>query len=359
MNGVQRKPKKAGEICQKLLAHYARTARELPWRIPPSRSAAERPDPYHVWLSEIMLQQTTVAAVIPYFHKFTERWPDIQALAAADNDEVMAAWAGLGYYARARNLIKCAQMLTAEHDGQFPQEEGELLKLPGIGPYTAAAVAAIAFGKAAVVVDANIERVVARLFAISKPLPAGKADIRAATADIWPDKAGGDFAQALMDLGASICSVKNPDCASCPIAKHCAAYTGDPEKFPVPAPKKPKPKRNGMAYWIEKDGMVWLVKRPDKGMLGGMRALPDDGWHSRGDGDGRAPLDADWRDTGVSVDHVFTHFSLTLSIAATESAAATEMAENGEWWPIKSLDKAGLPTLFVKAAKAFLNLEKS
>jgi A/G-specific adenine glycosylase len=343
---------KAGDIAAALLGHYHKSARELPWRAPPG---TELPDPYHVWLSEIMLQQTTVAAVIPYFQKFTERWPDFAALAAAGEADVMAAWAGLGYYARARNLIACANIVVAQHDGRMPATEAGLLKLPGIGAYTAAAITAIAFGQRAVVVDANVERVVARLFAIGTPLPAGKAEIRSATDAITPHVQAGDFAQAMMDLGAGLCSVRHPSCMICPLLRHCVAgQAGTAEAYPVKPAKKAKPHRTGTAYWVQRDGAVWLVTRGGTGMLGGMRALPDDGWSAQKDGTGVAPFDAEWQILPQSVAHVFTHFTLSLKVAVTASAPDDGMIERGEYWPLKSLDKAGLPTLFNKAAKAAL-----
>jgi A/G-specific adenine glycosylase len=254
-----------------LLAWYDAHARHLPWR---SRPGAPPPDPYRVWLSEVMLQQTTVAAVIPYFEKFTSRWPSVEALAAAEQAEVMAAWAGLGYYARARNLLACARAVAAM-GGRFPDSEPELRALPGLGDYTAAAVAAIAFGRRAVVIDANVERVVARLFAIAEPLPAARKAIRAAADKITPDERAGDFAQAMMDLGAQVCTARSPRCLICPLAQGCAARaSGEPERFPVKAAKKAKLLRKGRAWWIEREGAVYLVRRPGKGMLGGMRALP-------------------------------------------------------------------------------------
>jgi A/G-specific adenine glycosylase len=311
-----------------------------------------RADPYHVWLSEIMLQQTTVAAVAPYFERFTQRWPTIAALAAAEDADVMAAWAGLGYYARARNLLACARLVTAQYGGMFPDEEAQLRALPGIGDYTAAAIAAIAFGRRAVVVDANVERVVARLFAITKPLPGAKADIRHACDRITPIERSGDFAQAMMDLGATLCSPRAPRCGECPLAQQCAAHSmGIAETLPVKPAKTAKPARSGTAYWIEMDGKVWLVKRPGTGMLAGMRALPDDGWAACNDGDSRPPVAADWRTLNETVQHVFSHFSLTLKIAVTASPVPANALGEGEWWPVKSLDSAGLPTLFSKAAK--------
>lgn len=352
MPAVQHADQKAGDIAELLLAHYAANARDLPWRKPPGQGMAQ---PYHVWLSEIMLQQTTVAAVIPYFERFTARWPDFAALAAADEADVMAAWAGLGYYARARNLIKCARAVAGKHSGELPDKEGDLLELPGIGPYTAAAISAIAFDQRAVVVDSNVERVVARLFAMSTPLPQAKPLIREATDAITPDRRAGDFAQAMMDLGAGICSVKAPSCLLCPLSGECAAYAnGNPETYPVKAAKKAKPSRSGTAYWIQRSDTVWLVRREDKGMLGGMRALPGDGWSARNDGDAAAPSAAKWRELDKRVQHIFTHFSLELKIAVTAWPEGARDPGNGEWWPVNSLDKAGLPTLFTKAAKAVM-----
>ncbi len=352
MNAVQHSDQKAGDIAAALLAHYRKNARALPWRAAPG---TKLPDPYHVWLSEIMLQQTTVAAVIPYFLKFTSHWPDFAALAAADQADVMAAWAGLGYYARARNLVACAKVVASELGGKLPPTEVELLKLPGVGSYTAAAIAAIAFGQRAVVVDANVERVVSRLFAIDTPLPAAKQEIRATTDAITPDLEAGDFAQAMMDLGAGLCSVRNPSCMLCPILKYCAAgQAGTAEAYPVKPAKKAKPHRVGTAYWVQHDDAVWLVTRGGKGMLAGMRALPDDGWSAQKDGNGAVPFEADWQILPQPVAHVFTHFTLSLSIAVTASVPQDRRFGEGEYWPLKSLDKAGLPTLFNKAAKAAL-----
>lgn len=314
--------------------------------MPPSEPL---PDPYHVWLSEIMLQQTTVAAVIPYFKNFTSRWPDFVALAGADDADVMAAWAGLGYYARARNLLKCARILAGEHDGQLPRSEAELLRLPGIGPYTAAAIASIAFGQRAVVVDANVERVVSRLFAIDTPLPTARAEIYKATDGITPSHRSGDFAQAMMDLGAGYCSVRAPSCLLCPISRYCrAAVQGNAEGYPVKPPKKAKPVRQGTAYWMELDGKVLLIKRPNKGILAGMRALPSDEWSARQNGDGIGPFDANWRILDGIIQHHFTHFTIEMQIAVTEGWPQSNI---GEYWPINSLDKAGLPTLFSKIAE--------
>ena len=328
-------------IAQTLLAWYDRHARTLPWRAPPGTDQATLgPNwSYRVWLSEVMLQQTTVAAVAPYFARFTQRWPTVADLAAADQTEVMSAWAGLGYYSRARNLIACARAVAAR--GGFPDEEAELRELPGIGAYTAAAIAAIGFGRAAVPVDANIERVVARLFAIGEPLPAARLAIRAAAERIAPTLRAGDFAQAMMDLGATICTTRHPRCLLCPLRDMCAGHAAaTPEAFPLKAKKKAKPLRRGRAYWIVRGDAVWLVRRAPSGLLGGMRALPDDGWNARGDGSG----------AGVGavlgmVHHGFTHFDLELEVVSGDGVVG-----EGEWWPLDRLEHAGLPTLFAKAA---------
>jgi len=331
-------------VASLLLAWYDAHARDLPWRARPGDPA---PDPYRVWLSEVMLQQTTVAAVKPYFAAFTRRWPTVAALAAAPEAEVMAAWAGLGYYSRARNLVKCARAVAER--GGFPDSEAELRGLPGLGDYTAAAVAAIAFGRRAVVVDANVERVVARLFAIAEPLPGGRKLIRARADAVTPEERAGDFAQAMMDLGATICSARDPRCLLCPLSASChARRSGEPARFPVKAPKKAKPQRTGTVWWIVREGRVWLVRRPGSGMLGGMRALPDDGWSARGDGSGEPPVAGEWREMGA-VRHGFTHFDLDLRVMVL--TGETESPGEGEWWPIEELESAGLPTLFAKAAR--------
>lgn len=342
-----------GNIAETLLAWYDQNARTLPWRAAPGANLA---NPYHVWLSEIMLQQTTVAAVKPYFAKFTARWPDIAALANAEEADVLAAWAGLGYYARARNLVKCAHAVMAEHDGQFPGTEAKLRTLPGIGDYTAAAIAAIAFGQRAVVVDANVERVAARLFAIATPLPAARKAIRAQTDAITPQSRSGDFAQAMMDLGSSLCRAREAKCDVCPLLRHCAAGgSGSALSYPVKKPKAQKPVRQGRAYWIEQDGCVWLVKRADSGMLGGMRALPDDGWRAGANGDGQPPLQGAWSIAGDPVVHRFTHFTVQLTLHRYDAPRLTpkelDRLGEGEWWPIDRLAEAGLPTLFAKAAR--------
>ncbi len=339
---------RATKIASDLLAHYDVHARRLPWRAPPGSNAA---DPYRVWLSEVMLQQTTVAAVGPYYAKFLARWPTVQDLAASDDADLMAAWAGLGYYARARNLLACARAVAETHGGMFPDTEDGLRALPGVGAYTAAAVAAIAFGQRAVVVDANVERVVARLFAIATPLPAARPEIRAAADRITPDARAGDFAQAMMDLGATICTSRNPACGICPLREDCAAVlTADPAAYPVKAAKKVRPHRTGHAWWIARDGHVWLVRRPDKGLLGGMRALPSSEW---GDApDPTPPIAAAWTTIETDVAHVFTHFSLALRVHHAHVGKNVTPPGDGEWWPIDRIDAAGLPTLFARAAEA-------
>lgn len=347
---------KPAAIAEALLAHYDTHARDLPWRVSPAdRRAGVQPDPYRVWLSEVMLQQTTVAAVTGYFERFTSRWPNVEALAAAPDADVLAAWAGLGYYARARNLIACARAIATDHHGRFPDTEAGLRALPGIGDYTAAAVAAIAFDRPSAVVDANVERVTARLFAIETPLPAARIQIRACVSDITPDDRPGDFAQAMMDLGATICTPRSPSCLLCPLAQHCAARAASiAESLPVKPPKKARPQRVGTAWWIEQDGRVLLIQRPGSGMLGGMRALPDDGWSARSDGDAQPPVTGQWQRIDAAVAHVFTHFSLELALALYRGPqidkVAIENLNGAIWWPVEDIAEAGLPTLFAKAA---------
>jgi A/G-specific adenine glycosylase len=330
-----------------LLAWYDVHARDLPWRAPPGTPA---PDPYRVWLSEIMLQQTTVVAVRGYFARFLAAWPTVADLAAASDDAVMSAWAGLGYYARARNLLACARAVVRDHGGRFPDTEAELRTLPGIGAYTAAAIAAIAFGRRAVVVDGNVERVVARLFAVNTPMPAARPGLRELAATLTPDIRAGDHAQAMMDLGATICTPRSPRCMLCPIASGCAARgAGEADRYPLKATKAKRPHRFGTAFWIEHDGRVLLRRRPAKGLLGGMRALPTGPWQETPPGTAGAPTEARWELVDPPVRHVFTHFSLDLSLARAEGALPSPTNDD-EWWPVESLDEAGLPTLFAKVA---------
>ena len=327
------------DACKALLCWYAVDKRRLPWRA----EAGARPDPYRVWLSEIMLQQTTVAHARPYFEAFTRRWPTVEALAEVADAEVMSAWAGLGYYARARNLLACAKKIAGEHGGRFPEDEAELRRLPGIGDYTAAAIAAIAFGRRAVAVDANVARVVARLFAVEEPMPAARPRIVALAGRLTPDAGAGDFIQAMMDLGQRICTPRGPDCGICPLADYCEGYRrGDPARYPVKAARAVRPRREGTAFWLEHDGHVLLVRRPARGLLGGMLALPTEA----------APAPVEWREGGA-VDHVFTHFALTMRLLCAETDRRPDgksLLDEAIWWPVDRIAEAGLPTLFAKLA---------
>ncbi|WP_425230874.1 A/G-specific adenine glycosylase [Sphingomonas sp.] len=339
-------------VADRLLAWYDVHRRALPWRA----RAGEAADPYRVWLSEVMLQQTTVASVRPRFLDWVARWPDLASLAAADGAEVMAAWAGLGYYARARNLLKTAQAVVAEHGSRFPADEAALRTLPGLGAYTAAAVAAIAFGQRAVVVDANVERVVARLRAIATPLPAARPAIRAAADAITPTARAGDFAQAMMDLGATVCTPRRPRCLLCPLREDCAGYaTGRRETFPVKAAKRAKPQRYGTVFALlnhcrpRGGDEILLVRRPARGLLGGMRALPTGPWTDAPPGLAGAPAVADWTILPATVAHGFTHFDLQLALAVARGQGHGDVP--GDWWPVADLAAAGLPTVFAKAAR--------
>ena len=303
------------DLSATLLDWYDRHARTMPWRVGPAdRQSGVVPDPYRVWLSEVMLQQTTVAAVRDYFMRFTTRWPDVRALAAAPDDQVMGEWAGLGYYARARNLLKCARVVADQHDGQFPDTYDALLKLPGIGPYTAAAIAAIAFDRPETVLDGNVERVMARLYDIHDPLPGSKPVLKERAAALTPDLRPGDYAQAVMDLGATICSPKSPACGICPVRAPChARAAGTQAELPKKSPKKPKPTRYGHVYVAQRrDGAMLLERRPDKGLLGGMLGWPGSDWS---DAPSPAPpFPADWQELHGEVRHTFTHFHLILRL---------------------------------------------
>jgi A/G-specific adenine glycosylase len=338
------------QVTNRILAHYDANARILPWRAAPG---AALPDPYRVWLSEIMLQQTTVAAVKPYFKRFLAHWPSVVDLANAADADVMQSWAGLGYYARARNLLACARVVATEHNGAFPATEDALRALPGIGAYTAAAIASIAFGARAVVVDGNVERVLARYHAIETPLPAAKAQIRGFADVLTPERRAGDFAQAMMDLGATICTPRSPACTSCPLGVGCKGRN-DPTRYPVKLPKSLRPARRGTAWLIERDRAVWLVRRPAKGLLGGMLALPTCNWK----GVGQPPAALNWAEMG-EIEHVFTHFRLSLAVQHGQLSANQPISGDGEWWPIDRLDEAGLPSVFLKAAKRALSGENS
>jgi A/G-specific adenine glycosylase len=356
-------------VAEDLLAWYRRHARDLPWRAKPG----EATDPYRVWLSEIMLQQTTVAAVAPYFQAFLARWPDVRALAAAPLDDVLAAWAGLGYYARARNLHACARAVAAEYDARFPGTEAELRKLPGIGAYTGAAIAAIAFGQRASVVDGNVERVVARLFALETPLPQAKPALRALAASLLPPEPApdfpfGDFAQATMDLGATLCLPRKPRCVLCPLRESCAAQAaGVAADLPRRAPKTERPTRRGAAFWlIRDDGAVLLRRRAARGLLGGMMEVPGGpwvDWPGAGLGAGAdpdpgqdlsaAPAPAAWTALPGQVSHTFTHFHLNLVVwaACLPDDQRNGAAKDGIWVPPEALSEIGLPSVMAKVAR--------
>lgn len=337
-------------LAASLLAWYDRHARVLPWRVGPNKRAA-RPDPYRVWLSEIMLQQTTVATVGPYFADFLRRWPDVQALAKAPLDDVLAAWAGLGYYARARNLHKCARHVADELGGVFPDTEEGLLTLPGVGPYTAAAIAAIAFDRPASVVDGNVERVIARVFKIDTPLPAAKPEIRDAVAGIVPDKRPGDFAQAMMDLGATICTPRNPQCLLCPWKLACQACGREPETYPRRTAKPKRPFKRAIAFVLfDADGAVWVRKRADTGLLGGMLEVPSSEWKT-GEIDETAarrasPAALAWRKAAGEVRHGFTHFELEFAVWIAQARRGD--MRGGQWVAADEIESVALPTLMRK-----------
>lgn len=331
---------------RRLLGWYDIHKRKLPWR-------SKTPDPYHVWLSEIMLQQTTVAAVASYYKKFTARWPQVQDLAAAPLDDLLAAWSGLGYYARARNLHKAAGIVAAS-GGAFPNTIEGLSALPGVGPYTAGAIGAIAFGLRAAAVDANAERVIARFFAVREPIPAARPEIRKLADTMVPADRPGDFAQSLMDLGSMVCTQK-PVCSLCPLAADCRGYAlGDAEKLPQRAAKAPKPKRKAVAYVAEDaDGRVLLMQRPPKGLLGGMwqppmtpleNPLPD-----AGEIEAAKPFVADWQKVTGTVRHVFTHFELEVDVWQSRLIQTDGRGGNlGRWQPVDRLSEVGLPTVMRK-----------
>jgi A/G-specific adenine glycosylase len=337
-----------------LLAWYDRHARRLPWRVPPDeRAVGVAPDPYRVWLSEIMLQQTTVAAVKGYFDAFLDRWPRLADLAAAPREEVMKAWAGLGYYSRARNLKACAEAVADRHGGVFPDTEEGLRALPGIGPYTAAAIAAIAFDRPAPVVDGNVERVLSRVFAVEAPLPAAKPEIRRLAALLTPADRPGDYAQAVMDLGATICTPKRPACGLCPWSGACTARAaGLQESFPRKAAKADRPLRRGIAFVaVRADGAVLLRRRPDKGLLGGMSEVPGSEWAAQAPATD-PPLPGDWRRVTGPVEHTFTHFHLVLEV---NRLATDAPAPEGHWWSgPDELPGEALPTVMKKVIEAAL-----
>jgi len=340
-----------------LLAWYDRHRRKLPWRAPPGEPA----DPYRVWLSEIMLQQTTVTAVAPYYARFLSRWGDVQAIAAAPLEEVLKAWAGLGYYARARNLHACARAVVEQHDGKFPEDETALRALPGVGAYTAAAIAAIAFDAKASPVDGNIERVMARLFAVTGPLPGAKPELRRLARELTPQRRTGDFAQAMMDLGATICTPKKPACVFCPWNESCAARArGDADTFPRRIPKREGTLRRGAAFVAHRaDGFLLVRTRPAQGLLGGMTEVPTTEWAPNFDavsaqrcaprfGSSKRTSAAAWRRRPGLVRHVFTHFPLELSVYAAQLPAGTPAPAGMRWIPIADVAGEALPSLMRK-----------
>jgi A/G-specific adenine glycosylase len=350
-------------MSQSLLGWYDRNARDLPWRIPPELSRnGIRPDPYRVWLSEVMLQQTTVAAVRSYFERFTRLWPTVADLARAEDAAVMAEWAGLGYYARARNLLKCARVVTEDHVGTFPSTVEGLRRLPGIGPYTAAAIAAIAFGARETVVDGNVERVMARLYDEHTPLPKAKPILTAHAAGLTPQDRAGDYAQAVMDLGATICTPRNPACGICPWREPCLARQRvTAASLPKKEPKKAKPVRFGFAYVGRRSDGAWLLEtRPERGLLGGMLGWPGSDWNEKPDHN--PPAEADWRVLGAEARHTFTHFHLRLQILTTELEVSVSPAA-GQFLAARDFRPSALPTVMRKvfdlAAPSFPPIEQT
>jgi len=341
----------------RLLDWYDAEGRSLPWRIrPEDRKTGRTADPYAVWLSEIMLQQTTVPHATPYYGKFLERWPTVHDLASAHEDEVFAAWAGLGYYARARNLMACARAVS-EAGGRFPKNEKALLTLPGIGPYTAAAIRAAAFDLPASVVDGNVERVIARLCAIPKPVKNSKPEIRRVAGDLASPERPGDYAQAIMDLGATVCTPRSPTCPSCPWQGECIAFAeGNPETYPVKAPKTIRPHRRAVGFAVFRGSEIWLRKRPPKGLLGGMLEVPSTDWRNESWGDAeamsQAPFNSGW-EARATIHHVFTHFSLDMQMWRYEADQEWEPIEGG-WYAIGDIDELALPSLMKKAIGAAL-----
>lgn len=332
-----------------LLEWYDHHAREMPWRVGPSdRKNDIGPDPYRVWISEIMLQQTTVAAVRDYFLRFMELWPTINDLASATDDAVMAEWAGLGYYARARNLLKCARLIVSDFDGRFPREYKQLLHLPGIGPYTAAAVCSIAFDQPQTVVDGNVERVVSRLFDVAVPLPDSKPELTRHAANLTPQDRPGDYAQAMMDLGAVICTPRNPSCGICPVAQFCKArHSGTQSTLPKKRPKPKIPTRYGTVYVARRTDGAWLLeRRPDKGLLGGTLGWPGSDWTASAQE--LPPLAAEWTSLGPVVRHTFTHFHLVLIL---QTAIVPADADPAVGFFVQDYDfrASALPTIMRKA----------
>jgi A/G-specific adenine glycosylase len=338
------------ELSSGLLEWYDVHARDMPWRVSPAdRKAGHLPDPYRVWMSEIMLQQTTVAAVKEYFERFTRRWPTVRDLAAAEDAAVMGEWAGLGYYARARNLLKCARAVVADHGGAFPDTYDALLSLPGIGPYTAAAISSIAFDRSETVLDGNVERVMARMYNIHDPLPGSKPRLKSQAAALTPEVRPGDYAQAVMDLGATICTPRNPACGICPWRDPCAArVAGTAADLPKKTPKKAKPTRYGVVYLGQREDGAWLVEtRPDKGLLGGMMGWPGSDW-SESPTDHTPPSAGNWQDLSGEVRHTFTHFHLILQVKTAQLPLETEPMQ-GFFLGKHDFKPSDLPTVMRKA----------
>jgi len=336
-----------GEAAETLLKWYDKKGRTLPWRAKHGKT----PDVYRVWLSETMLQQTQVATVEPYYRKFIKKWPNLEQLAKADRDDVLRCWAGLGYYARARNLYACAQTVANEHNGVFPDNEESLRSLPGIGPYTAAAIMAIAYDQPAVVVDGNVARIMARLYKVNKPIQQSRTRLENLAARHSPQHRPGDYAQAIMDLGAVVCTPRSPKCVECPWSSLCEAHaTGKPENWPRKKPKRSKPRCYGVVFWIERpDGAVALRRRPDDGLLGGMLEVPNSGWHDRPLSEGfvgtQSPMKTQWVLIPGLVRHSFTHFDLEVTIFAGRS----EKAPDGTFWcPKGDIESQALPSLMRK-----------
>jgi A/G-specific adenine glycosylase len=341
-------------IRRRVLAWYGRNARALPWRTP-----AGQADPYGVWLSEVMLQQTTVAAAIPYYEAFVSRWPTVRDLAAADLDAVLHAWQGLGYYARARNLHAAARIVVRDLDGHIPDTAEGLRALPGIGEYTAAAVAAIAFSRPEAAVDSNVARVLGRLLAVDEPSYAADARIRAWARALAPNRRPGDHAQAVMDLGATVCAPRAPRCGVCPLTRDCAAFrTGRPESFARRPPKAVRPSRQGVIFWaVRGDGRVLLRKRPLTGLLAGLMEFPSTGWRvgpwKLAEARAWAPAKARWRRIDGTVRHTFTHFELELVVLSARVGAEPALGRGSQWtWcPLEGLGDQALPTLMRKVAR--------
>ncbi|MEO1040054.1 MAG: A/G-specific adenine glycosylase [Pseudomonadota bacterium] len=351
----------AAELRARLLDWYDRQGRTLPWRIrPEDRASGTMADPYAVWLSEIMLQQTTVAHAAPYWLEFLKRWPGVRDLAAADREDVLAAWAGLGYYARARNLHACAGAVCERHDGVFPNTLDELRALPGIGEYTANAIRAVAFDRPASVVDGNVERVLSRLFSLETPLPKAKPEIRTLAGELADPARPGDYAQALMDLGATVCTPKSPQCEACPWTAACSARAASRQtEYPKKLKKKPKPVRRGVCFHVvgQAEGGasgLWLRTRPDEGLLGGMLELPGPAWSAESaDWRASAPFHADWHEANP-VSHVFTHFQLELRVMCADAPEDWRPPE-GRFVTLEMLGEVALPSVMMKAARAGLN----